>query len=342
MAPKIQIPADYDFKVRVCVNYAHHPWNLHRNPKTAEIKQVAEFFAGRCARLRGLMQLPAQIGNATIKLRDTFTRSIFEVTGRLEAGELTAEQQKKIESRSNDLFAEMADQTIRLQGTPEWDDHVLKSLVDGLVAVEHMGADPRSFGMLQASMMSYLTTGWTIIETMSGDLWEAALNAHPSSLANLTGSPKRLKGGQVNKSSAQSAKEWKSVSLDDISMHGFNIENKMGSILRSKFNFASLEGIREAYACAFGNRSPQVERALIDPSLDSLSAIRNVIVHRDAHADNEYIKKTKGLGALPKAELREHILLNGDIVVRLLKPAIVAANQLLIAVDDWLAKARQA
>ena len=38
----------------------------------------------------------------------------------------------------------------------------------------------------------------------------------------------------------------------------------------------------------------------------------------------------------------QHLLLDGEIVVRLLKPAIAAANQLFIAVDNWLAKsARQ-
>lgn len=56
------------------------------------------------------------------------------------------------------------------------------------------------------------------------------------------------------------------------------------------------------------------------------------------YADSEYLKKAKGFSSIPKAELQQHIIFDGDIVVRLLKPAIMAANQLLIAVDDWLAK----
>ena len=338
MATKIRVPADHDFKVRACLDYAHHSWNLHRNPKIAQIKPIADFFKGRCARLRGLMQLPAQVGNATIKLHETYMRSIFDVTGGLDTNNVTPEQGKKIDLRSNEIFAELAEEKRRLQKTDGWDAHVYENLVAGLAAVELMGSsDPHSVGMLQASMMSYLTTGWTIIETMSGDLWEAALNAHPSSLANLTGSPKRLKSGQINKSS-QAVRESKSVQLDDISRYRFDVANKMGTILRAKFEFASLDGIREAYACAFTERSAQIDRALIDKSLDALSAVRNVIVHRDAQADSEYIRKTKFLGSIPKAEIGQHILLDGDVVVRLLKPAISAANQLLIAVDDWLAK----
>jgi hypothetical protein len=177
-------------------------------------------------------------------------------------------------------------------------------------------------------------------ETMSGDLWEAAINVHPASLANLTGSAKRLKGGQINKSAAQTPKESKSIPLDDISRYGFNVADKMGTILRSKFEFASLDGIREAYGCAFDKRSAQIDTALNDKSLDALSAVRNVIVHRDAHADAEYVQKTKFLTSIPKAEIGKDILLNGEIVVGLLKPAISAANRLLIAVDEWLVKSR--
>lgn len=284
------------------------------------------------------MQLPAQVGNVTIKLRDTYMRSIFDITGGLDAGNITVEQRKKIDLRSNEILTEFAEEKLRLEGTTDWDRHVHESLVAGMVAIDVMAADPHSMGMLQASMMSYVTTGWTIVETMSGDLWETALNAHPSSLANLTGSPKRLRGGQINKSSPQAAKESKSVPLDAISMHGFDVANKMGTILRPKFDFASLDGIREAYACAFTEGSAQIDRALVDKSLDALSAVRNVIVHRDAQADSEYVRKTKFLSSIPKAEIGQHILLDGDVVVRLLKPAISAANQLLIAVDNWLAK----
>jgi hypothetical protein len=270
-------------------------------------------------------------------MRDIYTRSIFDATGAFSAANLTADQVKNIQIRSNEIFAQMADEDLRLRETPEWDKLVHRRLIDGLVAVEMMDRDPSSFGALQASMMSYLTTGWTIIETMSADLWEATLNVHPSSLANLNGTPKRLKGGQINQSGS-APRESKSVRLDEISKHGFNVANKMGTILRARFEFSSLDGIREAYASAFDKGSAEIDRAITDKSLDALSAVRNVIVHRDAQADDEYIKKTKVLATIPKAVAGQHLLFHGEIVVRLLKPAIAAANQLLIGVDNWLVK----
>jgi hypothetical protein len=337
MSAKIQVPHKHDFKLRACLDYSHHSWNLHRKPKTAELQPIADFFRGRCARLRSLMQLPAQVGNVTIKMRDTYVRSVFDVTGGFSTDNLTTAQVAKIDIRSNEIFTQMVDETLHLKQGPDWDTHAHKHLIDGLVGVEIMGNEASSIGAIQASMMSYLTTGWTIIETMSGDLWEAALNIHPSSLANLSGTPKRLKGGQINQSGS-TAKESKSVRLDEISKHEFNVANKMGTILRGRFEFSSLDGIREAYASAFDKGSAEIDRAITDKSLDALSAVRNVIVHRDAQADSEYIKKTKFLSSIPTATVGQHLLLDGEVVVRLLKPAITAANQLFIAVDNWLAK----
>ncbi|MBC9883856.1 hypothetical protein G8O24_42035 [Bradyrhizobium sp. INPA01-394B] len=319
------------------MDYAHHSWNIHRKPKTTELQPIADFFRGRCARLRSLMQLPAQVGNVTIKMRDTYVRSVFEVTGGFKTNNLAPAQAKEIDIRSKEIFAQIVHEAMRLKQTEDWDKHAHNQLIDGLVGFEAMGGDPSSIGAIQASMMSYLTTGWTIIETMSADLWEAALNIHPASLANLTGAPKRLKGGQLNQSGA-AAKESKSVRLDEISKHEFNVANKMGTILRGRFEFASLDGIREAYASAFAKGSAEIDRAIADKSLDALSAVRNVIVHRDALADSEYVRRTKILSSLPAAKVGDHLLLDGDIVVRLLKPAIASANQLLVAVDNWLAK----
>src|SRR4051812_20780513 len=121
MSAKIQVPHKHDFKLRACLDYAHHSWNLHRNPKTAELQPIADFFKGRCARLRSLMQLPAQVGNVTIKMRDTYIRSVFEVTGAFSTDNLTPAQLQKIDVRSNELFAAMIDASLLLKQSPEWD-----------------------------------------------------------------------------------------------------------------------------------------------------------------------------------------------------------------------------
>jgi hypothetical protein len=176
--------------------------------------------------------------------------------------------------------------------------------------------------------MSYITTTWTIIETMFSDLWEMSLNIHPDRLANLPGM----------RNTKDRSNESKSIRLDLISQHGFDLRSKMGTLLRGKFDFSGLEGVREAYASAFDKSNTQIEKALSNKALDALSAVRNVIVHRDGRVDSDYLKRTKFLPALPKAQLDRPIWFNGEMVVGLMKPALICANQLLIAVDEWHTK----
>jgi hypothetical protein len=110
----------------------------------------------------------------------------------------------------------------------------------------------------------------------------------------------------------------------------------MGTILKPRFSFSRLDGIREAYSRAFDRDFVQIDKALSDRALDSLNTVRNLIVHRDAVADAEYVIRMKMLPVIPQAELNHRIPMDGDIVVRLLKPAFDAANALLLAVDEWM------
>src|SRR5262249_6801319 len=155
----------------------------------------------------------------------------------------------QVQSRWHDLLSEHAQASAELRQTDKWDDHVLKELVTGLGPTEIMGADVAASRALDASLMSYLTTAWTIIETMCGDLWEAAINAHPDTLANLSGRATRLKSGRNESPNNLSPRgDSKSVPLDLIAIHQFDVRNKMGTILRSRFEFSRLDIIREAYA----------------------------------------------------------------------------------------------
>jgi hypothetical protein len=326
-------------KLAACLHYAHHNWNLHRNPKSSDLAQVANFFRGRCARLRALMLMPATVGDLTIQMQRALNLAEFEITGKVDKDGNFGPQADKVESRWHELLIEFGQKTQQLRQTPGWDNHVLTSLKAGLKASELMVADTVAARAFEASLMSYLTTTWTIIENMSGDLWEAAVNAHPATLANLNGKPNRLrKTKDLNKANSSANKESKTVQLDLISMHGFDIHGKMGTLLRERFEFSRLEGIREAYCSAFDKDAVQIDRALSNTALDSLSAVRNVIVHKDGQADADYAKKAKFLKDIPQAQPGQHVWLDGEIVVGLMKPAIIAANQLLIAVDEWLLK----
>lgn len=129
----------------------------------------------------------------------------------------------------------------------------------------------------------------------------------------------------------------KLVSLDLIHRNQFDLRQKMGTVLRDRFEFSRLEGIREAYAAAFHKNSDHIDAALSDDALDALSAVRNVIVHRAGIADTEYLRRSKHL-KLPPANAGAPIHLDGQIVVNLVRPAFACGSKLIGAVDDWISR----
>jgi hypothetical protein len=62
------------------------------------------------------------------------------------------------------------------------------------------------------------------------------------------------------------------------------------------------------------------------------------LVHKAAIIDQEYARRAQGLKSLPKVEIGKLLLLDGEIVVSLIKPALIQASRLLGAVDEWLHK----
>jgi len=88
----------------------------------------------------------------------------------------------------------------------------------------------------------------------------------------------------------------------------------MGSILRDKFAFTTLGGIREAYESAFYKKSDDIDEIILSDYFDQLSALRNVIVHKSAIADAEYVRKSADIPTLPKFKKGEKIQIDGKMV----------------------------
>lgn len=286
------------------------------------------------------MLLPSSIGDIASKMQKAIDQAHIDTLGALEKVGITESEKEQIAKRTDQLLTEQIAKQNKLKQSPDWDDAVLDSHKSGLVPAQVIQHNPTSWRSLNAMLQAYVTGSWTTIETLFGDLWETSLNNCPNPLANLDGKPKRMKTKNSDQNQTSKVKESKVVELDLIKDHNFNVQHKMGTILKSRFSFSRLEGIREAYSSAFDRDFVQIDKALTDQSLDTLNAVRNLIIHRDAFADDEYIKRSRSLRLLPKAELGNEIELDGDVVVSLLKPAFAAANQLLVHVDAWLTKHR--
>jgi hypothetical protein len=336
-SPK-QTPLERDPKVEALVKFANRDW-LNPRLKHPSLAPVADAFRYNIARLRFMMLMPASVGSVAVRAQRLLDFAEFEIKGALGSPEMP-EHSDEVEARWLQLLTDENERLKQAQKVdPDWDSKVRESLALG-IGPARLVATATAHGY-NALLAASITGAWTAFETMSGDLWEAAVNAHPEGLASLGGSANRLT--KKDKSEAEPPEQKRSkndeqpkVRLDLIQMHGFDIREKMGTILRGRFGFSRLEGIREAYCSAFHKRAHKIDGAVGNQALDALSAVRNVIVHRAARADSEYLSKAHRL-KLPLINLGGELILDGEIVVGLIGPAMKCAQDLLLYVDEWLA-----
>lgn len=172
---------------------------------------------------------------------------------------------------------------------------------------------------LEGYFSSLVIHGWVVFETLSEDLWEAALNAHPITLAALNGKT--------------------TVAFDDLSRNGFDVHHKMGTILKDKkkeVSFRALTDIQSAYELAFTKQGTPILEVLKRPRLRQASAVRNLLIHKRGIVDQEFLKQTAGIADLPAVACGEKFPLNGRISAQLVDACRHSAIALVLAVHSWI------
>jgi hypothetical protein len=233
-------------------------------------------------------------------------------------------------------------------------------LEPGMDRIQELAEFPPASAAIESWMASLLLGTWTAIENLAADLWVTALNTFPAGLAELTGTPKRIGklAGEKSKLSSDEISDgsdlsWspedKSISLREIHQQtqgSYDLSGKMGSILKGRFKFTTLKGIREAYSSAFSEkqkkaRTASIDSALAEKGLDALSAVRNLIVHKAGIADAEYEEKVKNIPIAPQLKARDKLELDGDICRTLIDLCVGSSMKLIGAVDSWLMQTKE-
>jgi hypothetical protein len=182
----------------------------------------------------------------------------------------------------------------------------------------------------EAWMASQIIATWTAFEAMAEDLWEAALNAKPEILAKLSGQ---------KQSRTKSGDDPKKIRLDWLHKYKFNLSEHMGTIFleEKRYAFDGLEGIREAYTDAFSVEHADISKIINDKALDAISLIRNNLVHNGGIIDSKYRKRSSDLPAEALGDIGTPILIDGELVAKIVAPVIKHGHDLVVAVDSWLA-----
>lgn len=192
---------------------------------------------------------------------------------------------------------------------------------------------------------SVALAAWTAIETMSGDLWEAAVNLHPQILAQLKGSHRSwMTAGDKSRASEafteedtdQETENDKSIKLFQIGNYDFNISRRMGSLLRPRFGFQVLGRIRKAYALAFSKDFENLKSLWCDSAFDNLVAVRNLLVHKAGVVDSHFVRQVRGLPQLTRLKENSRLHLEGGLVAEMIKAAVEKSVEIIKCVDDWI------
>lgn len=198
-----------------------------------------------------------------------------------------------------------------------------------------------------AAVLGGMVTGmWTALEVLASDLWETALNIHPAGLAELKGSvPNSMRASKKPFTALASPDgdrtlSSKMVKLNYLQAHGYDLSRRMGAVLREKFNFQILEGIRSAYLQAFDKSHAVVREAILHPSFTVLAAARNVLVHRAGIVDCEfmdkYVRSEDLRSVFPAVELEKPLPMTGLTVHNLIQPVVTQSVKLIEGVDGSL------
>ena len=199
----------------------------------------------------------------------------------------------------------------------------------------------------RATLAAMLTGAWTAFEVLASDLWEAALNAHPRTLCELSGKKDRIsrKAGAIGreKEEEKTDEHYESMSearllqnIKRITRGTFNAGELMGTILKEKFPFHKLSGIRKAFTAAFSARFEKIDEILADKSLDKLNLVRNLFLHKGGVIEEKFARGAKEIGWEYPGDFDKDFPLDGQLVSDLIHPVFDRAIQLVVAVDQWI------
>jgi hypothetical protein len=180
---------------------------------------------------------------------------------------------------------------------------------------------------LRSLLLSGISAVWTAFECLAIDMWVAVLNEKLFPFG-------RDALSAVSPSEAELGISGKQVSVGLLGKYGFDLRDKMGSVLRAKFDFTGVGGIKKAYSAAFG-RADTLSSILGSQKLAELEATRHLIVHRAAVVDEDYksrVDSSLSIGApLP---------LSGITAAALIAAGIQSGCDLIAFVDDAISKSR--
>ena len=136
-------------------------------------------------------------------------------------------------------------------------------------------------------LYSGLVWVWSTFEVFCSDLWEISVNESP----HVLGKEAIIGLSRLDKLGEKEGLTAKYIKLDYLAKYGYDLKHSMGTILKPKFDFTSMSGIRQAYHSAFP-KNQTISHVLANNDLFFLEMKRHLIVHSAGLVDEAFVSKT--------------------------------------------------
>ena len=187
-----------------------------------------------------------------------------------------------------------------------------------------------------AMYASAVISAYSVFEILAADLWVTMLNLRPASLgvAALNAKPRDPSDSDPDLDSE--GKRFVSIVKQFLIDHGFNLAGAMGSGLRDKYRWVSFVGITAAYMDVFPEADKRLKKVFYDPGMRSLSAVRNVLVHKGGLVDAEFVQKAAHDPTLRSYRQPQKLFIDGPLLSTLAGAAVSNAATLIEFADEWI------
>jgi hypothetical protein len=280
--------------------------------KSPQLQQIAQTFRDSNEIVLRLLALPLTlltIGE-TGKNFVAFLAEAMILSKRIQAGD-----------HSDEAVGEAHDQALRRQREVADENSNLdpvKSAGDALRVIVKLDILRRP---IRALFYSCAVFAWSAVECALKDTWVTAVNLRPFPLGHrsvLALSGDAVAGGGITS---------KQVSVGLLAKHGFDLRDKIGTIIAERYDFTGTEGMRTAYSAAFG-KEEIIESVLSSDQLNRLEAIRHLIAHRAGLVDEEFLRRTGDRQTVGLA-----LSINEKAMYELINSAINATTTIIRHVD---------
>jgi hypothetical protein len=271
-------------------------------------KRLCIAFRENVSRVRAMAYVPQSVVEKATDHLLLVAQAVFNVTGKpvMEDCELLVSQQA------------VADEYVKLLESKYFDGkYVMRhALAQGtLINNKHFNVNTGPFRAGFISMLgSQVVSIWTAFNALTTDLWITTVNEHPELLDKL---------GRLQ------------LRLRTLKEHRYNTAGHMGDILSGKMRLDSFSRTKQAYERTFQD-DPSIPQILKNDNLKEVCLVRTTLVHDAGIATPGFHRQAKRFSDWKDVQIGAILPLDGQKVKRMADIAIVAGNQLLLAIDEWL------